>query len=213
MSEEQAAYGATPQADMAEFRQDARGNLVHVKNIKPLDMARDDLVRSIIPEALALRQALRDFKARVSGDVAAFVDLAFEEYGVKRGGNKGNVSLPTFDGRYKVERVIQERVEFDERIKAAQALVQDCLTEWTSGVSPQVKTIIDAAFQADGNGMLSRAKVLSLLRLTFEDDRWNRAMEAIKDSLRVVDSKTHFKILERQEDGSYRNIPLTLSDA
>jgi len=56
-------------------------------------------------------------------DVGAFIQLSAEKYEVKVGGNKGNVSLLSFDGRYKIVRQVAENITFDERLQAAKALI------------------------------------------------------------------------------------------
>ncbi len=65
------------------------------------------------------QQSLRDFKALVFGDIAAFVQLSAEQYEVNIGGAKGNLTLFSFDGKYKVVRQCQDSIRFDERLQAA----------------------------------------------------------------------------------------------
>ena len=64
--------------DLTQYRQDARGNLVPIANIKPIDLARDELVQEIF---FAVETAMHDLEqARRGGieDVRAFVELAAE---------------------------------------------------------------------------------------------------------------------------------------
>ncbi|SMF99732.1 hypothetical protein BSIN_2918 [Burkholderia singularis] len=44
-----------------------------------------------------LQSEMSEFKARAFGDIAAFVETSHEQYGVKVGGAKENISLITFD--------------------------------------------------------------------------------------------------------------------
>src|SRR5690606_29724778 len=105
--------------------------------IKPIDLERDRLVRDLVEAAKHLRELLSKFKASSFGDIEAFIELSAEQYGVKMGGKKGNVTLLTFDGQYKVQRAIHESIAFDERLQAAKALIDECLQDWSEGAKPE----------------------------------------------------------------------------
>lgn len=84
------------------YMQDAKGALWPIESIREIDRTRDDLVREIVAAAKLQSEALAKFKAGVFGDIEAFIQLSGEKYGVAMGGKKGNVSLLSFDGRFKV---------------------------------------------------------------------------------------------------------------
>ena len=126
-------------------------------------------------------------------DIETFLDVSFEEFGVKRGGNKGNVSLISFDGTKKVQLAVGERISFDERLQVAKQLIDDYLKDLTKNSPDDIKTIITQAFQVDKEGNISTAKVLSLRRLDLTDHRWLEAMKAIAESVTVVDSKNYIR--------------------
>ncbi|OQR35887.1 sulfate transporter [Pseudomonas sp. T] len=184
----------------AGYRYDAQRRLVHEDMIKPIDRERDELVLGLVDKAKALNKALADFKVSAFGDVAAFVDLSVEQYGVKRRGMKGNVSLLSFDGRYKITKAVQESIQFDERLVAARELIDACLLEWTKGARPEVVTLINDAFRADTKGEIRTARVLALRRLDIKDERWKRAMDAIGEACQVAGSKDYIRLYERVGD-------------
>ena len=134
------------------FRFDAQRRLVHEDMIKPIDKTRDALVVDLVQQGLAVQDTLQRFKAAAFGDIEAFIDLSAEQYQVKLGGKKGNVTLMSFDGRYKIVRSIQESIAFDERLQAARALIDECLQEWTEGARPEVVTLVNDAFRTDTKG-------------------------------------------------------------
>jgi hypothetical protein len=76
---------------------------------------------------------LARFKAAAFGDIEAFIDLSAEQYQAQIGGKKGNLTLYSFDGRYRIQRANQDRITFDERLQAARVLIDECLTDWTEG--------------------------------------------------------------------------------
>ncbi|OWW14042.1 sulfate transporter, partial [Klebsiella variicola] len=102
---------------------DAKDAFIPVKLLKPIDLARDSLVGEIVTKAIELNKLMKEFKNNSFADIAAFVDLSANEYDVKLGGKKGNVTLFTFDGRYKIQRAMADRLAFDERLQAAKELI------------------------------------------------------------------------------------------
>lgn len=196
----------------AGYRINAQGHLIPESLIKPIDLERDRLVQHLVDRASELSGELADFKAVAFGDIEAFVDLSAEQYGAKLGGKKGNVTLLSFDGRYKVIRAVQEGIAFDERLQAARALIDDCLSEWTEGARPEVVALINDAFRADTKGEIRTARVLALRRLEITDERWQRAMQAIGEACQVVGSKSYIRVYERIGDtDQYKAISLDIA--
>lgn len=193
------------------YRADAQGRLVPEGQIRPIDQARDALVQELVAKARPLRTQLLEYRAKAFADIEALCELSAEEYGVKLGGRKGNVSLLSFDGRYKVLRAIDERLVFDERLQAAKALIDECLREWTEGARPEVATLVQDAFKVDNAGNIRTGSVLGLRRLDIRDERWTRAMTAIAEAVQVIGTKTYLRLYERDELGQYRPISLDIA--
>ncbi|WP_348628105.1 DUF3164 family protein [Rhizobium sp. J15] len=56
---------------------------------------------------------------------------------------------------------------------------------------------ITRAFNTDKEGQIHTADLFMLLRLEIRDDRWLRAMEAIRNSITVTGSKVYVRLCER----------------
>ena len=198
----------------AGYRQDAKGRLVAESQIKPIDLLRDQLVTEIVANAKVLSGSIRKFKDTTFADTAAFIQLSAEKHGVRLGGTKGNVTLLSFDGRYKVQRAIAEHITFDEQLQAAKVLIDECLVEWTKDARGEVRLLVQDAFRADSAGNIRTGEVLRLRRLEITDERWQRAMKAIGDAVQVIGSKSYIRVYERDEEtGEYRPIPLDVAGA
>ena len=196
----------------AGYWRDGEGRLIPENMVKPIDRARDDLVRELVGKAKAVSAVLADFKAKAFGDIGAFVEMSGEQYGVKLGGVKGNVTLLSFDGRFKIVRQIQEHLVFDERLQAAKQLIDECIQTWTEGSSDEIKALINDAFQVNKEGKINTARVLGLKRLNISDEKWLRAMQAIADSVQVAGSKPYIRIYERVGDtDQYQPISLDVA--
>jgi hypothetical protein len=200
-----------PDTIPAGYRKDRSGRLIPEAQIKPIDQTRDALVKELIAEAQDLNRRLAAFKRKSFDDINAFVDLSAEEYRARIGGKKGNVTLHTFDGTFRVLRAVQESIAFDERLQAAKSLIDECLIEWTEGARSEIRALIQDAFRVDQAGNIRTAQVLSLRRLDIEDERWQRAMSAISDAVQVVGSKNYVRFYEIDSHGQYNPIPLDLA--
>lgn len=194
------------------FMQDARGALWPVATIKEIDITRDELVREIVEKARAMSELLATFKGSVFGDIEAFVALSAEKYGAKMGGIKGNVTLLTFDGRYKIQRAISENLVFDERLQVAKELIDQCIHEWSKGSRPELIALVNDAFNVDKEGKVNTGRILSLRRLDIKDEKWQQAMQAIGESLQVAGTKAYIRVYERVANtDQYRPINLDVA--
>lgn len=196
------------------YRVDARGRLIPEAQIKPIDLARDQLVRDIAKGASKLATELQAFKRGAFDDIEALVELSADQYGVKLGGRKGNVQLVSFDGRYKVLRAVADRITFDERLQAAKVLIDECLNDWTDKGPGELRVIVQDAFDVDKAGNINVGKILSLRRHKIDDERWKRAMDAIGDAIQVIGTTPYIRVYERIGDSDkYRLLSLDLAGA
>lgn len=197
-----------------EYWRDAKGNLTPAELVKEIDKARDALVHEWVERGRDLSKAISHFKEGIFGDVQAFIELSAEKYGAKVGGNKGNVTLSSYDGKYKIQRAINESLQFDERIQAAKVLIDECLNEWSEGSRPELKALIERAFNVDKEGNLNTSRILGLRRVEIQDSRWQNAMQAISESVQVVSSKAYVRLYERVgETDQYVPIALDVAGA
>lgn len=196
---------------MEGYKQNALGHLVPVEQIEEVDLLRDEFVLRAVQAAKDVADDLAAFKDRLTGDMDAFLDLSSEKYGVKLGGQKGNIQLTSFDGKYRITREIAERIEFDERLQAAKLLVDECLREWTKYSASEVRTLIEDAFQVDKKGKINTKRILGLRKLKIDHPTWKQAMEAIGDAVTITGSCVYHRFYERDEDGKYQQINLDFS--
>lgn len=196
------------------YWKDAKGSLIPVAKVQEIDKDRSRTVEALCEAAKQHRASMASFKERAMLEVADFVVRSMEEYGVKRavGKGKGNITLISFDGRYKIIRATQESIIFDERLQAAKALIDGCIQVWSKGSNGNIKALVNDAFQVDSVGKISTSRVLGLRRLNIVDEDWQQAMKAIEDSMQVASSKQYIRFYERNEaSGEYMPINLDLA--
>ena len=195
----------------AGYRKNAMGHLVPEDQIKTVDKLRDDVVQEIITAARELRVTMASFKAESMSAVRDFVDLSAAEYDIKYGGTKGNVTLTSFDGQYRVVRAVGEHRVFDERVQAAKTLIDECIQSWSDGADKRLMAMVDHAFRVNKQGSIDVNQVMSLRQLDIDDPKWKQAMDAIADAIQVTGTSQYLRIYERQQDGKYKQIPLDIS--
>lgn len=193
------------------YRQNANGDLVLIENIRAIDLLRDELVVSIAARAREKSGELSEFKTIVMDEVQAFVQESAARFKAKLGGTKGNLSLMSFDGRFKVVLANQDNIAFDERLQVAKGIIDKCIKKWSDGADANLMALVNDAFQVDKAGNVSIRRVLGLRKLDIEDKDWKRAMDAISESVQIVSSKSYLRVYERSEKGEYMPISLDVA--
>lgn len=194
------------------YMKNALGHFVPRANIREQDLLRDEIANKVASRAIRLHQELTEFKKETLSEVADLVKIAGERYDVMLGGKKGNVSISSYDGKYKVVRSVADRIQFTEEIEAGKALINQCIARWSDGANDNIRAIVDRAFNKDTKGQLKTAAVLDLMRLEINDDEWKRAMDAIRDSIQTTGTAIYVRVYERIGDSDqYKAIPLDLA--
>ncbi|MGP4950726.1 DUF3164 family protein [Psychrobacter sp. T6-1] len=194
------------------YMENAKGHLIPIDKVKPVDKLRDEVVKDMIAIAIDVRATMQVAKRKLFDSFNDFVALSAQEYDVQMGGKKGNTTLLSYDGKYKVQLAVSENIVFDERLQVAKTLIDECLTDWTQDSNDNIKALINQAFQVDKEGNISTGRVLALRSLDINDSKWDRAMDAISDAIQVTDTKEYIRFYERDDDGAYHQISLDFSN-
>lgn len=193
------------------YMKDALGRLVPEETVKEIDKLRDQTVRKIVQSAQFTAKVVTEFKEMADRDIAAFTGISAESFGTTLGGVKGNITLRSYDGQYKVCKDIGEFLTYDERLQVAKALVDECISTWSDGADAKIRALVMDAFQVNKAGRVNLKRILALRQLAIDDPTWKRAMDAISESIQVAGSKSYIRIYERQADDSYKQINLDLA--
>ncbi|MCM0751927.1 sulfate transporter [Brucella pseudogrignonensis] len=196
------------------YMADAKGNLVPLEAIKPADRLEDEVVRKIMAYANSLSDQISRFRGHTMTDLGEFDALLQQEYNATKGGPKGNRTYQTFDGLKKVTIQIADFVDFGPQLQVAKRLLDECLTEWAADSRPEIRAVITRAFNTDKEGKVNRSEIFMLLRLDIEDPRWQEAMRAIREAMRITGSKEYVRFYERAsiKDG-WRPVTIDMAKA
>lgn len=184
------------------FMLNARGGLDPVAIVKDVDKLRDDMVHEIVNESIQKHKELQEMKKKFFSTIDAFVRLSAEKYNLNYGGKKGNMTFLSYDGMYKVVVSVNENIFFDERLQIAKELIDQCIQDWATDSRNEIKALIQDAFYVGKSGKLDKSRILGLRRLDIQDERWQKAMTAISDSIQIAGSREYIRIYERDPNNS-----------
>jgi hypothetical protein len=189
----------------------ARGKEIPSNLVRPVDKIRDSVISNITEQAEFLSKKLSKFKEETFLDIYNFLELSASKYNTSFGGEKGNVTLTSFDGNSKVVLNIKENIAFDERLQIAKKLIDECIKIWVEDSRDEIKILVDRAFQVDKKGQINIRRILELRQVNILDEKWQLAMVAIGEAITVTNSKEYIRVYKRIEDGSYELINLDIA--
>ncbi|MHB8285263.1 MAG: DUF3164 family protein [Caulobacteraceae bacterium] len=196
------------------YMRDAKGSLTPLELVKASDRLEDEVVRDLIIRAEKVRAMIRSFRDGAFDEADLFQELMAGEYGVKLGGAKGNLTLQSYDGTQRVTLQVADLITFGPQLQVAKTIVDECLLDWGSDSRAEIRKIVQSAFDVDGQGKVNRGALLGLMRLDITDERWLRAMAAIKDSIKVTGSKRYMRYHKRADSQApWDPIPLDAATA
>ncbi|WP_420344243.1 DUF3164 family protein [Paenirhodobacter sp.] len=193
---------------------DSEGRMVPASLVKPADKMKDEVARSLLPRAREIRDIMAGFKADAMAEMFAAKDLIFEQYGAKIGGKKGNFSITSYDGTLEVEVSVADRITFGPELQAAKALIDECIASWSPGANDNMIALVDHAFQVNKSGRIDTGRVLGLRKLEMKDAnggpdaKWQAAMQAISDAVKVHGTATYIRFYEADEAGNRNAVVL-----
>lgn len=197
-----------------KYMPDGTGALRAIETIKPSKLLCDGMVRREFGFALALADQLARFKGHLMTNLGSFDALMAQEYGVTIGGKKGNRTYTSFDGLWKIEVRIQDRIAYSSELQQAKALFDECLNEQAAGAPPLLRSIVTNAFDTDKEGQINRTNIHVLLNTEDDDPRWKRGQEAIRDAMYVIGAKEYVRFSMRDScRDAFRSLTIDLANA
>ena len=196
---------------------DETGLVIPASRVTKSEKLRETVADTLLKKAMKLNSSLVELK----NDMAAASDEVFaavigENGGTVKEDRKGNFLFYNFDRSIKIERDIQDRIEFDDALIAvSKQHFDEFLQSAQAGVDEMIRSIVLEAFNTS-KGRLDTQKVLSLLkyRQRVPADKYpafHAALDAIEKAIRRPDSKSYHRISVRNKEGKYDAVNLNFS--
>ncbi|MBO5643067.1 MAG: DUF3164 family protein [Kiritimatiellae bacterium] len=190
---------------------DSSGNEIPLKYVGSYDKARDKVTRRILARFVKARSQLEEVVAESIKDLDGLAKLKDSL------GKKGNFSARSFDGLIQISIRQQYNIRLDERVIRAREL----MLEYVGGVLDRVdgvdvsalRLLVMEAFKANSQGFLSTGRVLSLMRMEVNSDKWREAKMILQDALKPEKGKQYLQVETRKTtQADFRAIRLDIAD-
>lgn len=191
-----------------EYYTDSSGRLVPAELMKPQEIVRDELVTSVVEEYFEMRKMMQDTKRKMLDSIEHFKELQAVSYGVEPKSKKGNLILSSVDGKYRIIIAGNTSKEFNENISVAKDLLDEYLDEElaSAGASEDLRILVTDAFRLR-QGELDFRSVWNLTKLNIKSEKFQKAVEIIKDSIVVRDLNPSLRVYVKNKEGSFEYFP------
>ena len=135
------------------------------------------------------------------------------DHKIQVGEQKGNYTLHNFNRSIKIEVSVSDRISFDDMgIAAAKVKFKEFLSKNVESKDAFVKQMIMEAFETS-RGRLDTKRITKLMsyRSKVKDQLFREAIDMLEGAIRRPDSRTYFRVWERQSEGGYKVIDLNFS--
>ncbi len=192
----------------------SRGDSIPTYIVKPYEKQKNRLVNSIHKEAVTLNAKLAAFREKTRDRMLTFCKKCYADAQVKMRGDKGNLTLSSYDNLRKVQISVQNTIAFDERLSIARDLINEYLDDLTEEAPADLRTIVNGAFHSDAQGNLRTGEVLRLRTYNIKAAKWVKAMDIIMDSIVIQSTKEYVRIYQRPDNNSpWEYIQLNIASA
>lgn len=173
------------------------GSQIHYDKLPPQKQIEHDFVTRWCATAWNFNADLTVFKKTVISEMLATRTMMFDDYGVKKGGKEGNLTLRSACGRMMVKLTVSKHITFGPELEAAKALIDEFMeAELAKGGSVFIKEIIEKVFQLNAKGRIDTGGILGLREHEFDNEIWLKAMDAIKTAISRDSSTTYINFYQ-----------------
>jgi hypothetical protein len=185
-----------------------QGHLVPDVQVKPIDKLRNELVSELVNSAKENAEQIKVFKNSCHDRIKSFLQVAAQDHGVDIKGDHENLYLTSYDGKYRIIRARDDKIEFNESITIARKIMFELIEKWLVGSNAKIVPFVRRSFKTDKEGHLSVSRIMDLIAADVDDPEWKRAVEIIRESIQVSWTKTYIRFYERDAQGKYQQIAL-----
>lgn len=188
-----------------------KGEQVHPDMVPHEEKLKTELVMKIVNRAQKGVDILSIFKGKVINEIDAYMEMMRDKYSIDimKSSSKGNVTLQSYDGCFKIQVAVQTHIDFDEKLTLAKEKLDEYFVEKTQDADPEIKTLITKVFDVNSDGNVNAKQILSLKRYNITHPIWVEAMAIIDDAIEIVGSKSYIRFYKRKSvDVPWENISL-----
>jgi hypothetical protein len=189
-------------AGLAELRQPAflvngMGKKIPIAAILPVDVAREQMVANLFEMALKLQEVIVSEKQKMYQLIHDFLENGTGEAGVDIQAIE-SITFTSYSGDRQIQIRRAERIDYNEQLNQAFRLLNDCLTEWTSGGNHELRALVQQVISAGKKGKIDHAMLLRLQRVNSTHATFLMAQNLIKASIITNMAKQYLSFRQRE---------------
>ncbi|GGB82719.1 hypothetical protein GCM10007424_23440 [Flavobacterium suaedae] len=200
----------------AELRQElaeaeARERAENEKNRKAYETLKDETVTTLCRDAITLNAALADFKEQAFTDTQEVYKL-LQEYSGRHRDGKGNFTIESKDGQYRVSYKRQGKSHFDERSHQAEKHIIDFFNSKYEGDQNTKEMIMALLERKKGALDINLIQKLYQFEDRFDDVNWKKGISLLKESYSYNHSKDYINFEHKDSRGEWKSIVLQFTN-
>lgn len=129
-------------------------------------------------------------------DFCEFDVLLEQDFGVIRGGKKGNWIYQMIDVCKKVQVQVLEFIDFGLEFQIVKVLIDECLIEWVVDSCLEIWVIVIWVFNMDKEGQINCLEIFMFMWLEIEDVCWIWVMDVLCDVMCIIGLKIYLCFYE-----------------
>ncbi len=188
---------------------DPSGNVIPADRVRDDEKLREWVVAECQKEVLKAQDVTRRAKARISELVETYLTDVAKKGELENW--KGSATISSFDGKFRVQRSKDDRIDFNENLQIAKQHIDLAIKSWSNNSDPNLAILIQEVFNVDKKNTVNKNRIMGLFRYDFKDEHWITAMDYLKKSIQVVNSKEYYNFFEMDETGEYKPVLVNFS--
>jgi len=183
---------------------DQSGNIIPADRVRDDEKIREWVVDQVIKEVRKAQEVTLNAKKRISELVETYLAEVAKKGELENW--KGSANIASFDGNFMVKRSKDDRISFNENLQIAKQHIDLAIKSWSKDSDPNLAILIQEVFNVDKTGTVNKNRIMGLFRYDFKDEHWVTAMEYLKKSIQIVNSKEYYNFFEKDESGELKPV-------
>lgn len=188
---------------------DQSGNVIPADRVRDDEKIREFVVDQVRKEVLKAQLVTRQAKQRITELVEAYLTEVAKKGDLENW--KGSATITSFNGAFRVQRSKDDRIDFNENLQIAKQHIDLAIKSWSNNSDPNLAILIQEVFNVDKKNTVNKNRIMGLFRYDFKDEHWITAMDYLKKSIQVVNSKEYYNFFELDETGEYKPVLVNFS--
>lgn len=180
-------------------------------NRQAYEALRDETVTNLCKLAIDLNTQLREFKRKAFDDAQSVYNL-LQEYSARHNDGKGNFTIDSKDGNFRMNYKRQGKPNFDERSHQAEKHIIDFVNS-KFGDDKDTKEMIMALLERKQGALdINLIQKLYQFEDRFDDENWRAGIKLLKESYSYNHSKDYIRFEQKNSIGEWEPITLQFTN-